>query len=73
VEYFSIYPFTQDREDIRNALSITAVINSLGGKAKVEDFIPNYLGETRVKGKSLEQQKKEAIQFARFYGNLRGK
>jgi hypothetical protein len=46
-EYFSIYPFTQDREDLRSA-RLCAVITNMSGKAvertvDARDFLPDYL------------------------------
>lgn len=46
-EYFRIYPFTQDREDFRNARLLEAINNHVQGKGfKDKDwryFIPDYL------------------------------
>ena len=47
IEFFSIYPFTQDREDERVALLATVIAN-ISGKAlkrpaKITDFLPVYV------------------------------
>jgi len=68
--YFSIYPFTQDREDFRSALLVTAIRNMAGRTLKslegVEDHLPDYLGgraAKRADGPSLVEQRKADIAF----------
>jgi hypothetical protein len=55
-DFFSIYPFTQDREDIRTALICYITQASQGGKLKMEDFIPNYLKDGADKIVSLKDR-----------------
>ena len=71
--YFSIYPFTQDREDLRIAL-LAATISNVSGRTvkrmrEVQDFLPNYLQSPTTKtidqqraGKELFKQKLQAAQ-----------
>lgn len=48
MEYFKVYPFTQDREDFRMARILEMINNStqsMGFKNKTWDFfLPDYLG-----------------------------
>lgn len=66
-EYFSIYPFTQDREDYRVAL-LASVISNMSGKTlkkpvEVDRFLPEYLRPERIAEKSLEEQAKDWASF----------
>lgn len=63
--YFTIFPFTQDREDGRNAMLLAAIATVASGKpVGPEKFIPDYLGTRSVsKELSLEEQKAADIAF----------
>lgn len=67
--FFSFYPFTQDREDIRTALLASTITNISGKSVKnpidVDKFLPDYLGvkQLRKLTKSKEQQRKEFSEF----------
>jgi hypothetical protein len=80
--YFKIYPFTQDREDMRAALIAERITNSIGQliaslahkrtytPIKIDTFMPDYFKERRTAAtveKSLEQQEQEFADFARRY------
>lgn len=62
-EYFSIYPFTQEREDFRIAMLAELVNNSVQMKyfkgKSYKDFLPDYLGEFAPKEKTEEQKEAE--------------
>lgn len=69
--FFSIYPFTQDREDKRMG-QLAWIINWVnGGKAELAKFIPNYLKQFEPKKpvdvKSVEIQDRELDEFKRKY------
>ncbi|HET8670883.1 MAG TPA: hypothetical protein VFM05_09750 [Candidatus Saccharimonadales bacterium] len=77
--YFSIYPFTFDRDDERHAELVSALtyINSMAGQGKylkqaipVKEIIPDYLGtsEPVTSEPSLEQQ---AAAFRAFHAKLK--
>ena len=66
-DFFSVYPFSEDREDMRNAKLCWVVSSSNGGKIPIEKFLPNYLEEKYAEGKSLEQQDKEFSSFRDKY------
>lgn len=80
--YFSIYPFTQDRQDMRTALIAERVTNAVGKLAagmagkrtyhpvELKKFLIDYLGDQKraQPAKSLKQQQKE---FAAFADQLR--
>jgi hypothetical protein len=63
--YFSIYPFTQDREDWRNARVVTSIRNMqnrwLKKPEKVEDNLPDFLADPVAL--SLERQRRADIEF----------
>lgn len=76
--YFSIFPFTQDREDWHAAMISVTIANYLGmllaqnsGRrsykpVSVEAFLPDYLGTrkpAKVVEKSVEQQHMEMAAF----------
>lgn len=67
MEYFTIYPFTQDREDYRMARILEMINNAtqnLGFRNKTwEFFLPDYLG---VRDREQEQIDAE-IAFANQY------
>jgi len=69
--FFSIYPFTQDREDMRMG-QLSWIMNRVnGGKTELAKFIPNYLKDIEPKKqvavKSLEVQDKELDEFKKRY------
>lgn len=69
-EYFSIYPFTRDLEDLRHAQLIhTLRIINGDKKSKIKHYLPAYkdisLGEKRAR--SLIDQREEALEFAKAY------
>ncbi|HEY6020147.1 MAG TPA: DUF4035 domain-containing protein [Candidatus Paceibacterota bacterium] len=76
--YFSIYPFTQDREDARTAALVCAVVNSVGymlarGKAlkkpaSASEFMPKYLDEQK---KERAKDPKQRDQYSAFRKKLR--
>lgn len=71
MEYFGIYPFTQDREDFRTARILEMLNNSvqnLGFRGKTwEFFLPDYLGiRDRVAETEQEQINAERV-FAQKY------
>jgi len=78
-EYYSIYPFPQEREDIRNASLLTMYYNSHVGKnakqVSLDDFIPDYLGTRKnatITEKSIEQQiEEERIFIQKLQSNRR--
>lgn len=61
-EYYSIYPFPQEREDARTALLAQTVANMSGRmikdgyEKKIEEFLPDYLDERNVQELSIEKQ-----------------
>lgn len=73
--YFSIYPFTFERDDWRHAEMLSAILNDgLASRAQAAGktsftpvdamrFVPDYLGE-RVKKITDPQQKDEFAAFA---------
>lgn len=70
-EYYSMFPFPQDREDSRIAL-LAQTISNMSGRSlkdsalrKIEDFLPDYLGTRKITivEKSLEQQRLEKEEF----------
>lgn len=66
--FYSIFPFSEERADIRNALLCMVVANTSGNlkrATKMTDFLPNYIEP--VRGKSLEQQRRE---FSAFVSEL---
>jgi hypothetical protein len=74
-EYFSIYPFTQDREDARAAM-LAAVIANVSGKTlkkplSESTFLIDYLGERQTAkpraAPSIEQQQAEFAAFIKKY------
>lgn len=72
-EYFSIFPFSEERADARFAM-VAAVIANVSGKSlkramKESDFMPHYIQEQNkiVVEKSLEQQR---LEFAAFKAQL---
>lgn len=62
-DYYDIFPFPQEREDLRTALLAERITNMIsiqiaGSKAhmlKIDDFLPNYLNDT-VSTMSLAKQ-----------------
>jgi hypothetical protein len=81
-EYFSLYPFSEDREDARTAEVLAMLVNtnrmlmaSLAGKRTAPElinpvrFLPDYLKEksTPMIEKSLEQQKADWEKFKAAY------
>ena len=69
MEYFEIYPFTQDREDARVALLAQTIANMSGKSLKktmdIGMFIPNWLNDTEsTTQRTLEQQKVADEAFA---------
>jgi hypothetical protein len=69
MEYFEIYPFTQDREDLRTA-RLCATIANVSGRVLTEPlgeetFLPDYLGIRTAKPKelTLEEQRRRDIAF----------
>lgn len=70
-EFFSIYPFTQDREDARMAQISFMISSANGGKTPFETFLPKYVEEDIViEEKSLEQQEFELAIFKANYTSL---
>jgi hypothetical protein len=72
MEYFTIYPFAEDREDFRMARILEMLNNSvqgLGFRGKTwEFFLPDYLG-VRDRAAEREQEQIDAeIAFANKYG-----
>ena len=72
MEYYSIFPFPQDREDFRMARILEAINNhlqSLGYKNKhLEFFLPDYLGTKVDNVNSTEREQIQAeIAFATKY------
>lgn len=70
--YFSIFPFSEDRQDRRNA-QLCAVIANISGKSLKRDvsadtFMPHYLEAPRARTPSIEQQAKE---FAAFHSKFK--
>ena len=67
--FFRIYPFSEDRQDIRIAQLSWIISKVNGGKAELEKFIPDYLKIDKPldTGKSLETQEKELAEFKRKY------
>jgi len=72
-EYFSIFPFSEERSDARFAM-LAAVIANISGKTlkhslREDDFMPDYLKERTpvVTDKTLEQQH---LEFAAFKEKL---
>lgn len=78
-EFFTIYPFSEERQDARVAM-LAAVIANVSGKSlkrtmRERDFLPDYLG-TRpsvVVEKSLETQRAEFIAFKEKLNAVQGK
>jgi hypothetical protein len=68
-EFFSIYPFTQDREDLRNAMLCLTFNRMNGGKATLDTFLPDYLKEkdTPVVEKPVDQQTSQFSAFKEKY------
>lgn len=69
-EYFSIYPFSEDREDARFAMLATVIANVSGKTLKHSlneiNFMPDFLKERKqsvIVEKSLEQQHLEFVAF----------
>lgn len=70
-EYFSIYPFTQDREDARTALLASTIASVIWGKPiKLEKFLPDYLGKQAEK--SLREQQNDWDTFKQRYKKIVG-
>lgn len=71
-EYFTIYPFTQDREDMRAALIAFVIQKVNGGKIGMDKFIPTY--DDKPDGyisKSIEQQNNEMEAFIEKYKQVK--
>lgn len=70
--FFSIYPFSQDREDRRVAM-LSAIVCNVSGKTlkhliKENELMPDYLQlRSLVPEKSLEQQAAEFKKFKAEY------
>lgn len=78
-EFFTIFPFTQERADSRFAM-LAAVIANVSGKTlkhamKEIDFLPDFLKERKqsVVEKSIELQRKEWAAFKEKYQAAQGK
>lgn len=77
-DYFSIYPFTQEREDARAAM-LASVIANISGKVlkqplKEKVFMPDYLATRQpVVEKSLDQQRLEFLAFKQNLQAAQGK
>jgi hypothetical protein len=69
-EYFSLYPFSQERQE-RSFAMLASLIANISGKTLNEPlhedfFMPDYLNEreqVEVVEKSIEQQTEEALVF----------
>lgn len=61
-EYYSIFPFPQERADARTALLAQTITNMSGRMIKdaylmkVEDFLPDYLDERNLANQSEQRQ-----------------
>lgn len=82
-EYFSIYPFTQDREDMRNAKLCATIVNMSGKQLKkghivnVSDFLPSFFEEAQVQKRdirlpTLEEQQYQFLAFTAKVKALKG-
>ena len=76
-EYFSIFPFNQDRADLRVAMLASTIANMSGKQERsaVSEklFLPNYLHDTSehmLTNKSVEQQHTEFRSFTATYRAL---
>jgi hypothetical protein len=74
--FFSIYPFTQDREDYRTALLATTISNVSGRMLQqlsdVDTFLPDYL-HIAPREKTLDQQRADKEAFkAQLFAAQRG-
>lgn len=62
-DYFSIYPFKEDREDVRSALLRATIYNMSGKSMKVDvdpqDLILDYLEDFKHRTASKEQKRNE--------------
>ena len=75
--YFSIYPFSVERQELQAALVAERITNSIGkliaflakrrtyNPVDINTFLPDYLGtrEKPVTEKSIEQQRAEYLAF----------
>lgn len=66
-EYFSIFPFSQERADERTAVLASTIANVSGKTIKkpvdLDFFMPDYLGEKDSSDKSLKQQADDDREF----------
>jgi len=70
-EFYSIFPFPQDRQEIQTALLATVIANTSGNvkKAKkIEDFLPDYFKTKTKNNLSKEDFKRQIQMFTRKEG-----
>jgi hypothetical protein len=67
--YYSIYPFPQEREDVRTALLAQTIANMSGRtikdgfERKIEHFLPDYLNERNLINRTEAEQIKAEKAF----------
>jgi hypothetical protein len=77
-EYFSYFPFSEDRADRRFAM-LASVLSYVEGRTLKQPipehtFVPDYLGERKPAGDiSLEQQERDMARFAAKLKAMQGR
>ena len=74
--FYSIEPFPEERQDFRNALLVSIMVNLQRGKndkaVEIEDFIPDFWSERKSKKQTPQEMLMSAKMISAMIGEKKG-